>query len=155
MTILLGLASIYDRFQAQKSETSGLPVALQIEVSATDLHTNYPAYKKELSWLLEMYEIALLVPHSSKRAEALEQVVGAALKEKDFNLAILAAEASPYSSKRADLLKEIISEALQSPDSIPHAVVAAEKIPYSSMRSEALTRIVSVYGKYFPKREGY
>lgn len=145
VTILAGLVSFYDRISGDMFSTERIPISLQQDAAAIELRTDLPEYKKERSWLLEMYEVAKSVPYSSKRAAALRDVVRAALKEGDFNLAILAAVESPYPSESADLLQEIVSAALQSPTNMRHAVLAANKIPYPSKKSEALAQIVSAY----------
>ena len=133
------------------NETS-LPNQLAKEKAAISLTLDMPIYKGERNWLLAMYEAAIAMPYSSTKSDALQQVVNTAIENRDFNMAIIAANHSPYSSTKADMLNRIVDAAKTNIDTIGYAVIAADKMPYSSSKADALSRIISSYALFAKNR---
>lgn len=153
-TIIGTLIAAWQFFGTPANNETSLPNQLAEEKASISLTLDAPIYKSERNWLLAMYEAAISIPYSSTKSDALQQVVNTAIENRDFNLAIIAANHSPYSSTKADMLNRIVDAAKTSTDTIGYAVIAADKMPYSSSKADALSRVISSYAQFAKNRAG-
>ncbi len=153
--IIVGIATIIGAIYAalqyhsrnNNVKETNVPEYVQKEKESIVLSTEASIYKGDRNWLLTMYEAARKISYSTSRDSALSDVVDAALKLDDYNMAIIAAEKIIYQTTRDDTLVKIVSIAVGKKETFGYALLAAGKIIYSTTKTKALMTVIEAAKK--------
>jgi hypothetical protein len=152
-TIAVGLATIVAstvailQYCQQNKNVVKVPDNIINKKAGIELSAKLPIYAKENNWLLTMYETAKKIPYYDGQRDALIKTVKSAINIKDYNMAIMAADAIPYSDAKRTALMSIVKSAITNKDMIGYALIAAEKIPYYDDKALAMQQIVDAASK--------
>ena len=128
---------------ASSGETDADVVATIDSVSADDDPT--------LRDLRNALNAARSIGFAGDKADALRRVVGIALEQRYYGIAIDAAESIGLSNRKSDQLELIVDHAIQNRE-FGYASEAAAAIPFSSRSAEASRKVVEAVGSSLSSR---
>ncbi|USD39034.1 MULTISPECIES: hypothetical protein [Ferrimonas] len=145
----LGISAMRATTVVKQGSVGGSAQAMEALVMAgrdpIDVSLDKPEYSGERKWLYAMYQTALAHKLVDRQAQALQQLVSAALQEGDFNMALLAADRGISDAHKVQLLQQIVDRGIQTKDGLCYAALAVTRMPLAGPKEQAMEQVITAY----------